>query len=177
RRPRLRHGLRLRHLGLTYRPRRVSGWEPGLRSTLNNLLTNAAVHGATDGTPSRITVTVRPDPARDAAVLTVDDEGPGIAPEERARVFDRFRHRPGSPGSGLGLTLVAQQTALHGGTVEVTPPPSGCGARFVLTLPLDGPADPSVRRDWLARDPDSPVPAQDSHKNASYAPRRPSRGG
>jgi two-component system sensor histidine kinase PrrB len=47
-------------------------------------------------------------------------------------VFQRFDKSPTSPGSGLGLALVAQQVALHGGTIEVGPPPGGS---FVVRLP------------------------------------------
>lgn len=83
----------------------------------------------------------------------MDDDGPGIAPEERSAVFDRFHRRRDSPGSGLGLTLVAQQVALHRGTVTVGTPPGGTGCRFEVRLPLvaaDAPTLPlPARRDWI----------------------------
>ncbi|GAA1948697.1 sensor histidine kinase [Kitasatospora viridis] len=130
---------------------RVFGWEAGLRIACDNLLGNAAVHGARPGEPARITVGLRRE--GDEAVLTVDDHGPGIAPAERAAVFDRFHRRPDSPGSGLGLTLVAQQAALHRGTVTVTDPPGGTGCRMELRLPLVRPNAPTLplpaRRDWI----------------------------
>lgn len=105
----------------------VTGWAEGLRLAVDNLLENAARHGGT-----RVVVTLA---RRDGgAVLTVDDDGPGIPPEDRRRVFERFaRGRTGAPGSGLGLALVAQQAALHGGTVEIGEAPLG-GARLVLTV-------------------------------------------
>ena len=154
-------GVRARHpeMGLTVTGASVTvhGWEPGLRSAVGNLLSNAAVHGHAGDKPARVILAVGPGPAGHA-VVTVDDAGPGIPPQQREQIFQRFRHRPGSPGSGLGLTLVAQQIALHGGTVQVLSPPSGEGTRFALTLPLDGPRGPAERRDWLS---------PDSHKNGS----------
>jgi signal transduction histidine kinase len=102
----------------------LEGDENGLRAALDNLLENAARHGAR---------TVRV--AIEGRVLTVDDDGPGIAESERARVFERFargRHTT-TPGSGLGLAIVAQQAHLHGATARAEPSPLG-GARLVLDL-------------------------------------------
>ena len=69
--------------------------------------------------------------------LTVSDTGVGIPPEEQAHIFERF-HRVGSgdqqPGWGIGLALVAEMTAAHGGSVEVSSEP-GKGSRFVVRLP------------------------------------------
>ncbi|GAA0690294.1 HAMP domain-containing sensor histidine kinase [Kitasatospora atroaurantiaca] len=132
---------------------RVFGWEAGLRILLANLLGNAVVHGRLPDEPARITVGLRAEGG--FAVLTVDDAGPGIPAAERGAVFGRFHRRPGSPGSGLGLTLVAQQAALHRGTVTIGTPPGGTGCRFEVRLPL--PADTPtlqlpLRRDWISRD-------------------------
>ncbi|MFI9272833.1 sensor histidine kinase [Kitasatospora sp. NPDC052896] len=130
---------------------RVFGWEAGLRIVCDNLLLNAAVHGHSPGQPARITVRLGRE--ADRAVLTVDDSGPGIPPAERAAVFDRFHRRRDSPGSGLGLTLVAQQVALHRGTVTVSAPPDGYGCRIEVRLPLvatDAPTLPlPARPDWI----------------------------
>ncbi|MER7840541.1 HAMP domain-containing sensor histidine kinase [Streptomyces sp. NPDC096040] len=124
----------------------VHGWEPGLRLLLDNLLANALAHGRdADG---RATVAVGLRGADDQVVITVVDQGPGVPPEERDRVFERFRRGPGSTGSGLGLTLVAQQTALHQGQVTVTDGPDGTGARFEVRLPRTGGELP-LHRDWL----------------------------
>jgi signal transduction histidine kinase len=73
-------------------------------------------------------------------VLSVDDDGPGIAPGERERVFERFvrldeaRQRD-SGGSGLGLSIVREVATLHRGTAEVLASPIG-GARFEVRLPM-----------------------------------------
>ncbi|AUG80819.1 two-component sensor histidine kinase [Kitasatospora sp. MMS16-BH015] len=127
---------------------RVFGWEAGLRILVANLLTNAVVHGHQPGEPARIRVRLQAGTGRDGtarALLTVEDRGPGIPPAEREAVFHRFHHRPGSPGSGLGLTLVAQQAALHRGTVTVTTPAEGPGTRFELRLPLLRADAPTLR--------------------------------
>ncbi len=114
----------------------VQGWSEGLRVMLDNLLRNAATHGrppADAGRPPAVALTVEATPA--AVTLHVDDNGPGIPREERERVFERFtRGATAAPGSGLGLALVAQQAALHGGTVAVSESPDG-GARVTVMLP------------------------------------------
>ncbi|TQF07215.1 sensor histidine kinase [Kitasatospora acidiphila] len=131
---------------------RVFGWEAGLRIVCDNLLANAAVHGHRPGEPARVTVGLRR--VGEQAVLTVDDDGPGVPVAERAAVFDRFHRRAGSPGSGLGLTLVAQQVTLHRGTVTVDTPPGGRGCRFEVRLPLVQPDAPTLplpaRREWIS---------------------------
>jgi signal transduction histidine kinase len=74
------------------------------------------------------------------ARIEVDDAGPGVPPELRDRIFDRFDRgaragrRGADTGSGLGLALVAQHVQRHGGTVRVEDRPGG-GARFVVELP------------------------------------------
>ncbi|WP_435240587.1 sensor histidine kinase [Streptomyces cucumeris] len=161
-------GLR-RHSGAEVRVEAVPGlwalgWEQGLRSVVDNLLTNAVTHGTSEGRSPRIDVALGPvrTPEGPAAVLTVDDRGPGIPPELREEVFQRFHRRPDSPGSGLGLTLIAQQIALHRGSVEVTDRPDGLpGVRIAIRLPVlaDGPGTavgaggatlPPLRRDWYS---------------------------
>ncbi|RKE22368.1 HAMP domain-containing sensor histidine kinase [Streptomyces sp. TLI_171] len=138
---------------------KVFGWDAGLRILLANLLGNAAVHGRptdgpTDGPadgPSEVDVRLRLDGG--TVRLTVDDRGPGIPPAERIAVFHRFHRRPDSPGSGLGLTLVAQQAALHRGSVAATDRPDAPGCRLEVRLPLLHPDHQTVQlpleRDWL----------------------------
>jgi two-component system sensor histidine kinase PrrB len=74
--------------------------------------------------------------AGDRVLVTVDDDGTGIHPQERAALFERFRRGRSArgPGSGLGLALVAQQAALHGGRAGLADNPLG-GTRAVLDLP------------------------------------------
>ncbi len=70
--------------------------------------------------------------------MWVRDSGPGVAPEDRDRIFQRFLRGNGAPageGSGLGLSIVAAIAEAHGGQVHVDSPP-GQGATFVLSLPV-----------------------------------------
>ncbi|OIJ67727.1 sensor histidine kinase [Streptomyces mangrovisoli] len=123
----------------------VHGWDAGLRLLCDNLIGNALAHGRDARGAATVEVTVCG--ADGQAVVRVDDHGPGVPPAERERVFERFRRGPDSAGSGLGLTLVAQQAAMHRGAVTVLDAPGG-GARFEVRLPSDGGALPG-RRDWL----------------------------
>jgi len=74
------------------------------------------------------------------AVVTVDDDGPGVPPDDRERVFERFvrlddaRSRDAG-GSGLGLAIVREIAVRHGGSTRLTESPLG-GARAELRLPL-----------------------------------------
>jgi signal transduction histidine kinase len=96
---------------------------------LDNVLANARRH-------ARTVVHVSVVPAGRWVRLLVDDDGPGIPSEDRARVFDRFtRLAPGEgEGTGLGLALVARLVAGRDGTVRVTGSPDG-GARLVVRWP------------------------------------------
>ncbi|WP_307807782.1 sensor histidine kinase [Nocardioides xinjiangensis] len=106
----------------------VVGDGNSLERAVTNLLDNAA-----KWSPSGGTVTVR----LADGVLTVDDEGSGVAEADRPHVFDRFYRAEESramPGSGLGLAIVRQVVDRHGGRVEVSQAPGG-GARFSLWIP------------------------------------------
>ena len=78
--------------------------------------------------------------ASDEGVIHLDDEGPGIPPDERRAILQRFvRGRAGrqagaTSGTGLGLALACGHVELHGGTVSIADAPSG-GARFTVRLP------------------------------------------
>jgi two-component system sensor histidine kinase KdpD len=102
---------------------------------LANLLENAAKYSDQAGA---ILLTARE--TGDDVELAVEDEGPGIAPEDRARVFERFyrarREASRTKGTGLGLALVKGFVTLSGGDVRVES--SEHGARFVLTFPRAG---------------------------------------
>jgi signal transduction histidine kinase len=105
------------------------GSPEGLRLIVRNLVENGIRHGGG-------TVDVRLEPGVRLLTLVVDDQGRGVAPAERERVFERFyrSRRTGATGSGLGLALVAQLTRLHGGRARVLDSPAG-GARFRVDLP------------------------------------------
>jgi two-component system, OmpR family, sensor kinase len=115
----------------------VVGDEGKLRQVLANLVGNAVAY-----TPPGTTVTVRAGAAPGFGFLEVVDDGPGLAPEHAARVFERFyradasRHRAdGTGGSGLGLAIVKAIVEAHGGSVELVTAP-GEGASFRVKLPL-----------------------------------------
>lgn len=123
--------LRSRHpelelsVDLPDEPVMVLGSPTGLRLLLDNLLQNATRHGG-----GRVALALEP-----GARLIVDDDGPGVAPEERERIFGRFARGEGARGggSGLGLAIAAQQARLHGGSLTVEDAPLG-GARFVVAV-------------------------------------------
>ncbi|MBT2382465.1 HAMP domain-containing sensor histidine kinase [Streptomyces sp. ISL-11] len=147
----------------------VHGWRPGLRSLLDNLLVNALAHGMSADGRARIAVTLGAagDGDAPAVVLSVDDQGPGVPPEDRQRIFKRFHRRSGSPGSGLGLTLVAQQADLHRAHLRVLDGPGGRGARFEITFPSARQSRPGVaapHRDWLS---ETAGRRQESHKEGA----------
>jgi signal transduction histidine kinase len=77
----------------------------------------------------------------------VRDSGPGVPPEEREGIFDRFRRgsagRKVTGGAGLGLAIVKAIVEAHHGRVEVTSPPAG-GAMFTLFIPVDQPQEEGV---------------------------------
>jgi signal transduction histidine kinase len=101
---------------------------------LANLVENALRHGA--GT---VTVRIRPDDGGPpGAVVFVEDEGEGVAPDTAARVFTRFWRGNRARGTGLGLYIVKGLVEAHGGTVEVGRAPGG-GAQFRFVLPAGQP--------------------------------------
>jgi two-component system OmpR family sensor kinase len=113
----------------------VSGDAARLRQVFGNLVANALTH-----TPTGSPVVVRVSTTSAAAVVDVRDSGPGIPPENRAKVFERFfradtSRTRASGGTGLGLSIVAALVAAHGGTVEVHETEGG-GATFRVIVPL-----------------------------------------
>jgi signal transduction histidine kinase len=105
-----------------------------LAQLLANLLENAITFAH-----ALVKVTVVEDPGAGLCAITVDDDGPGIAPGDLERVFERFYRAARGPnrqmGSGLGLAVVAELAAAMGGTVRAEPPVNAeGGSRFVVTL-------------------------------------------
>lgn len=110
---------------------RVNGVASGLETAVRNLLENAASFAGDDG---RVSVSVRLEsPTR--AVVSVHDDGPGIATEDLPHVFDRFfTKRKSGRGTGLGLAMVKAIANAHDGSVTVVSGSDG-GSRFQLRLP------------------------------------------
>jgi signal transduction histidine kinase len=116
-------------------------WADGdrLEQIFFNLIENGLTHGA-----GCVTVTLeRGGPLGDApesVVVEVEDEGDGIPPSDREKIFGRFWHGPANASTGLGLYVVRGLIEAHGGSVLVTDAATG-GARFVVTLPAGLPED------------------------------------
>jgi signal transduction histidine kinase len=120
----------------------VGGWDRSrVEQILNNILSNALKYGA--GKP--VTVEVAGDAER--ALVHVRDEGIGISPSDRARIFARFERAVPTAhygGLGLGLYLANQMVSAHGGRLHVESS-EGAGATFTVELPLSVPASPGER--------------------------------
>lgn len=118
-------------------PAPTNGDERQLARVIANLVDNAVRH-------ARTAVRIETATEQDRVVLIIDDDGPGVAPPDRQRIFERFtradddRARTGSGnsgGAGLGLAIVHDLIANHHGTVEVTDSTDLGGARFTVNLP------------------------------------------
>ncbi len=101
-----------------------------VRRILINLVDNAIRHA-----PGGKAITVTATMSGSALVLTVEDEGPGLAEAEVSRLWQPFERGSGTGGSGLGLAVVRRLVDLHGGAARVERGQAG-GARFVVSLPL-----------------------------------------
>lgn len=120
-------------------PAEVLGMPDALRLMITNLTDNAIRYTPEGG---RIEIGIAAD-GKDA-VISVTDNGPGIAPEERERVFERFYRALGTKvsGTGLGLAIVRRIVAMHDASIQIEygfprADGSGCGARFVVRIPFD----------------------------------------
>jgi signal transduction histidine kinase len=104
-----------------------------LLQVLSNLLSNAAKYGPGDGTV-RLVLESSPGTAR----LAVEDDGPGVLPADRDRVFEKFhRGRTDVPGLGLGLSIARDLVLAHGGVIRIEDAATA-GVRFVIELPRVG---------------------------------------
>ncbi len=118
-----------------------------LTHVFGNLIDNAVAHSPKGGT-----VTVRAHPMEDGMMLcSVTDQGPGIAAQHQARIFDKFYRLPDIEphGAGLGLSIAREVVLAHGGTIGVTSE-EGRGATFWFTVPIvpaDKPAEASSTAD------------------------------
>ena len=108
-----------------------------IQIVLANLLANAVRHA-----PEGAAIAIRARPVDHGVRFEVADTGPGIAPEHRERVFDKFFRVPGTPkgGAGLGLSVAKELVEAHGGTIGVESE-FGRGATFWFTLPSPPGAD------------------------------------
>lgn len=117
-----------------------------IHQVLANLVDNAIRYTPPDGA---VTVAVRLAPVAHAGAATrhtgsgiavaVTDEGPGLAPDVRETLFDRFVKSSDSPGSGLGLAIARAIVEAHGGTIRAEAGPAGKGTSIVVELPIEPP--------------------------------------
>jgi PAS domain S-box-containing protein len=125
-----------RRLAIDVAPIMVKADAAMVERIVENLLGNTVKH-----TPGDSRIWVRLERTDEGAMLVVEDDGPGVAPVDRERIFETFRQGPGAgPGSGVGLALVARFAELHEGRAWVQERIGG-GASFRVTLA----ADPSPR--------------------------------
>lgn len=117
--------------------------EEKLHRIMGNLL-----HNAIKFTPGGGSVTVVVEPVDQAALFSVIDAGPGIPPENRQHIFDRFvqlnGERPRTGGFGLGLAFCKMAVEAHGGKIWVEPGINGEGSKFMFTIPVTSEATPPV---------------------------------
>jgi two-component system OmpR family sensor kinase len=119
-------------------PAHVLGDPDALRTLVRNLVDNAVRYTPVGGT---VDVAVQDSDAAgtgQGAVLRVVDTGPGIPPEERKRVFDRFYRPPGTtpPGSGLGMAIVKAIADAHRATVVLDSDPNTNGLAVTVSFPF-----------------------------------------
>ena len=115
-------------------PAVIVGDPARLRQMVMILVDNAIRHSSTGGV---VRVVVRAESG--GASLVVDDDGPGIRPDDLPHLFERFYRAPGAPGggTGLGLAIAKWIAERHGGRIDVVNRAEG-GARFVARLPAAG---------------------------------------
>lgn len=110
-----------------------------LEHVVNNLLANALAWSARSTAPAQVQVSVDSDAAAGMARLAVADNGPGVAPEVRERIFSAF-FSTHEGGMGMGLAICRSIVEAHHGRIEVDSDPLLGGARLTVWLPLGPPA-------------------------------------
>lgn len=113
----------------------VEGNLDDLGILVRNLLDNALRYGSESG---RVEIACCTNAAAGTVVLTVRDDGPGVAEQERERIFERFfrgSNGNGERGSGIGLSLVARIARVHGATLSTGPGVAGRGFGVTLVFP------------------------------------------
>ncbi len=103
-----------------------------IRMMIDNLIDNAIRYS-----PNRSSVTTRIKEIEGSVILTVEDNGPGIPPEEREAVFQRFYRISDNPiaGSGLGLSIVNEIATAHGASVSLEDPEGHQGIAVKVSFP------------------------------------------
>ena len=109
-----------------------------LAQVVHNLVDNAVRHG--DGKVTLTIARLGPNAPFDGVVMHVDDEGDGISPAIRSRVFTKFWKHGTRGGSGLGMYIIHGLVRAHGGVVEIDDAPGG-GARLTILWPAAAPLD------------------------------------
>jgi two-component system sensor histidine kinase TctE len=114
----------------------VRGDANSLTEMLNNLIDNAIRY-----TPESGHITVRVSTTQHGTEMSVEDDGPGIEPQHRERVFERFYRilGTGQSGSGLGLSIVAEVAKRHGAELELDAGSNGTGTRISILFPRPAP--------------------------------------
>lgn len=139
------HRPTTRHLSLAVPddPVYVHGDEVRLMQVFDNLLSNAQKYTEAEGRIA-VAVTVQDGKAR----VSVQDDGIGISAQQLVSIFDLYQQaeRDTDGGLGIGLTLVRDLVALHGGSVEAASQGLGSGSEFSVTLPLSEAPPASVRQ-------------------------------
>ena len=102
-----------------------------LEQAVINILDNAS--RALRQVPGEKRVSLAIWPAQDRVLVSIADNGPGIPPKDRERIFDPF-YTTASDGTGIGLSIVQRIVADHRGVIQIRESPSG-GAEFVLEFP------------------------------------------
>lgn len=119
-------------ISVSARPASIDGMEDAIRLMITNLTDNAVRY-----TPEGGRIEISTTTESGLSVVRVSDSGPGIAPEERERVFDRFYRALGTKtsGTGLGLAIVKRIVDIHHGTISIEDGLDGCGTTFRLAFP------------------------------------------